>query len=167
LNNIHIACLIGICQLRPKLILSTVILAIISASTANAVSVPEMAHGQIASTEVTAVVREVASLQTNTEAIVRSYFKDVPVMIEIARCESTFRHELKDGSILQGIVDPADTGVMQINKRYHEAAAISMELDLEDIYHNMAYARHLYETQGVQPWSASMPCWGNTFAANF
>jgi hypothetical protein len=88
-------------------------------------------------------------------------------MIEVARCESTFRHELEDGSILQGMVDPADTGVMQINKRYHEEAAIAMNLNLDDIYDNMEYARYLYDRQGTQPWSASMPCWGNTLAANY
>ena len=126
-----------------------------------------MAYGQIASEEMTKMVREVAPSRTSTEKIVRSYFRDIPVMAEIARCESTFRHKLQDGSILQGRIDPADTGVMQINKRYHEATAIAMQLNLQDIYHNMAYARHLYETQGVQPWSASMPCWGNTLAANY
>lgn len=143
------------------------ILAILSASTASAVPVPETAYGHIASEEVVTVVREVTPAANKTEAIVRSYFQDIPVMIEVARCESTFRHKLADGSILQGRVDPADTGVMQINKRYHEATAIAMELNLDDIYHNMAYARHLYEKQGTQPWSASMPCWGNTFAANY
>ncbi|MFW6209898.1 MAG: hypothetical protein ACOC4E_00200, partial [Patescibacteria group bacterium] len=66
-----------------------------------------------------------------------------------------------------GRVDPADTGVMQINKRYHLKTATAMELNLHDIYHNMAYARHLYEEQGTQPWSASMPCWGNSLAANY
>jgi hypothetical protein len=126
-----------------------------------------MAYGQIASEKMTVLVQEVAPVRTSTETIVRSYFRDIPVMAEIARCESTFRHKLQDGSILQGRIDPADTGVMQINKRYHEATAIAMQLNLQDIYHNMAYARHLYETQGVQPWSASMPCWGNTLAANY
>lgn len=142
------------------------ILAILSVSTASAVPVPETAYGHIASEEMTIVVREVAPTY-NTEKIVRSYFKDIPVMAEIARCESTFRHQLPDGSILQGRVDPADTGVMQINKRYHQASATAMELNLDDIYHNMAYARHLYETQGTQPWSASMPCWGTTLAMNY
>ena len=165
--HIHTTCLTGICQLRPQLILSTVILAILSASTANVVVVPEMAYGQIASEEVTTMTQEVAASKSDTEAIVRAYFRDIPIMTEIARCESTFRHELKDGSVLQGRVDPADTGVMQINKRYHEETAIAMQLNLDDIYHNMAYARHLYETQGVQPWSASMPCWGNTLAVNY
>ena len=87
-------------------------------------------------------------------------------MAEIARCESTFRHTLADGSVLQGRVDPADTGVMQINKRYHGAKADQLGLDLDDIYDNMAYARHLYERQGVQPWSASAPCWDRTLAMN-
>jgi hypothetical protein len=101
-----------------------------------------------------------------TESIVRSYFKDIPVMIQIARCESTFQHTLADGSVLKGKVDSADTGVMQINKRYHQAAAAERGLNLDDIYHNMAYARHLYETQGTQPWNASAPCWGQTLAMN-
>ena len=142
------------------------ILAIISASTASAVSVPETAFGHIAQEERVVAVQEVVPVTNATENIVRSYFKDIPVMIEVARCESTFRHVLPDGSILQGMVDPADTGVMQINRRYHEATAEAMLLNLDDIYHNMAYARHLYETQGTQPWSASLPCWGRTLAAN-
>lgn len=138
------------------------ILAFLAAST----PVPETAYGHIAHEEVIEETVEVASIQ-NTEAAVRSYFQDIPVMIEVARCESTFRHELSDGSILQGRVDPADTGVMQINKRYHEATATAMGLNLDNIEDNMAYARHLYETQGTRPWSASMPCWGNTLAYNY
>ncbi len=100
----------------------------------------------------------------DTEGIVRAYFEDIPVMIQIARCESGYRHYLADGSILRGRVDSADTGVMQINKRFHSKAAIAMGLDLDDIYGNMAYARHLYETQGTRPWGASAPCWAKTLA---
>jgi len=85
-------------------------------------------------------------------------------MIHIARCESTFRHTLADGSVLRGRVDPADTGVMQINLRYHGETAKKLGLDVTDIYDNMAYARNLYERQGTQPWSASEPCWGKTIA---
>jgi hypothetical protein len=144
-----------------------VILALFTVSTVSSVQLPETAYGYIASNGGEAmVVREVGSSK-NAESIVRSYFRDIPIMIEVARCESTFRHTLEDGSILQGRVDPRDTGVMQINKYYHEATAIRMQLDLDDIYHNMAYARYLYETEGTQPWSASMPCWGNALAANY
>lgn len=123
----------------------------------------ETAYGHIVST---ATVEEVTSSNYDTEQIVRTYFQDIPVMIQIARCESTFRHTLEDGSVLTGRVDPADTGVMQINKRYHEKTAETMSLNLDDIYHNMAYARYLYETQGTQPWSASAPCWSPSLAMN-
>jgi hypothetical protein len=96
---------------------------------------------------------------SSTESIVRDYFSDIPVMAEVARCESGFRHTLSDGSILHGRVDSADTGVMQINKRYHQATASAMNLSLDNIYDNMAYARHLYETQGMRPWASSAYCW--------
>jgi hypothetical protein len=121
-------------------------------------------YGRIATVSVEETMTEASAI--DAEKIVRSYFRDLPVMVQIAKCESTFRHTLADGSILQGRVDPADTGVMQINKRYHEATATAMNLNLDDIYHNMAYARYLYETQGTQPWSASQPCWGKTLAMN-
>lgn len=85
-------------------------------------------------------------------------------MIQIARCESTFRHTLADGTVLRGKVDSADTGVMQINTRYHGGTAEELGLDLTDIYDNMAYARDLYERQGTRPWSASAPCWSGTIA---
>lgn len=101
------------------------------------------------------------------EAKVREYFADIPIMAEIARCESTYRHRLADGSVLRGYVDQADTGVMQINLRYHAETAKRLGLDLEDIYDNMAYARYLYERKGTQPWNASAPCWRNHLAANY
>ncbi len=102
--------------------------------------------------------------RTNTEKAVRTYFSDIPVMIQIARCESAFRHTLSDGSVLQGRVDPADTGVMQINARYHGVEAEKLGLDLTKLNDNMAYARDLYERQGTRPWSASAPCWEPTLA---
>ncbi len=85
-------------------------------------------------------------------------------MIQVARCESTFRHTLADGSVLRGRVDPADTGVMQINSRYHGKRAAELGLDLTVLKDNMAFARNLYERQGTQPWSASAPCWERTIA---
>lgn len=101
---------------------------------------------------------------SDTEAVVREYFSDIPVMIQVARCESTFRHTLKDGSVLRGEVDNADTGVMQINTRYHGETAVELGLDLQNIHDNLAYARYLYEKQGTDPWSASAPCWSRTLA---
>ncbi len=127
----------------------------------------ETAYGYI-TTEVDSYTerRLAAGDHEQTEELVRTYFRDIPVMIQVARCESTFRHTLADGSVLQGRVDNDDTGVMQINKRYHQATAEKLGLNLNDIYDNMEYARYLYEKQGTQPWSASSPCWGQTLAYN-
>lgn len=86
-------------------------------------------------------------------------------MIQVARCESTFRHTLADGTVLRGKVDSRDTGVMQINTYYHSSRASELGLDLENLYDNMAYARDLYERKGTQPWSASAPCWNRTLAS--
>ena len=165
------------------------ILSLFTGVAVSAVDVPETAYGHIAiqdkvvaeelveelpqvPTQV-AVIGPVHSTSASspvkhsgyTEAAVREYFSDIPMMIEVARCESTFRHTLADGSVLQGRVDPADTGVMQINKRYHLSTATAMNLDLHNLYDNMAYARHLYNRQGLQPWNASAPCWNRHVAS--
>lgn len=85
-------------------------------------------------------------------------------MIQIARCESTFRHTADDGTVLRGRQDKADTGVMQINTRYHGEKARELDLDLTDMYDNMKYARDLYRRSGTQPWKASANCWSPTIA---
>ena len=94
-----------------------------------------------------------ASDQNVTEMAVREYFKDIPVMVSIAKCESHFRQTLADGSVLRGEKDPADTGVMQINTRYHQKRALELGLDLHLLEDNMAYARTLYQKQGTKPWN--------------
>lgn len=122
----------------------------------------DSAYGHIATNEDQAT--EVRLIGADTETAVRSYFSDIPVMVQIARCESQFRHTLADGTVLRGVVDSADTGVMQINTRYHGKKAREMGLDLDDLYDNMTYARDLYLRQGTKPWSASAPCWSPTIA---
>ncbi len=126
------------------------------------VPVTDTAYGHIATNE--EKVTEERLVGADTETVVRSYFSDIPVMIQIARCESTFRHTLADGTVLRGKVDAADTGVMQINMRYHSEKARELGLDLMDMYDNMAYARDLYVRQGTRPWSASASCWSDTIA---
>ncbi len=108
---------------------------------------------------------QAVAIGSDTEAIVREYFSDIPVLIQVARCESTFRHTLADGSVLKGKVDSRDTGVMQINTHYHGTDAEKLGLDLTVLEDNMAYARHLYEKSGTQPWSASAPCWSRSLAS--
>jgi hypothetical protein len=96
----------------------------------------------------------------STEQYVREYFKDIPIMIQIARCESQFKQLNKNGEIHRGIVNPADVGVMQINERYHLDRATKNNYDIYSVEGNMAYARELYEDSGTQPWISSKPCWG-------
>ena len=95
-----------------------------------------------------------------TEEKVREYFSDIPIMAEIARCESGFRHYLADGTVLRGRINPKDVGVMQINTYYHGETADELGLNLLNFDQNMVYARHLYENQGTQPWFWSEKCWG-------
>lgn len=90
---------------------------------------------------------------------VREYFADAPVMADIAWCESRMRHINKDGTIFRGTVDRDDIGVMQINTRYHLAEAKEMGIDIYSLSGNLAYARHIYEKQGLKPWYSSSPCW--------
>lgn len=96
----------------------------------------------------------------STEEYVRQYFKDIPIMIQIARCESTFRHLKVNGDVNRGRVNSADVGVMQINEIYHLDTAEKKAYDLHTIEGNTAYARDLYMREGTQPWSASKACWG-------
>lgn len=100
----------------------------------------------------------------DVEALVRAYFKDAPVMVSIARCESGFVQTLADGSVIRGRQDSADTGVMQINTRFHAARAQKMGLDLTKLEGNLSYARILFQEQGTKPWNASAPCWQQTLA---
>jgi len=94
------------------------------------------------------------------EMYVRQYFKENPILAEVARCESTFKHYGKNGDLIRGIVDNDDVGVMQINTRFHGETAEKLGYDLETIDGNLAYAQNLYDRQGIQPWYASEKCWG-------
>lgn len=92
------------------------------------------------------------------EEHVRDYFKDDPIMAEIARCESNFKHLSRSGKVMRGIV-PEDVGVMQINEFYHETKAKKLGFDLHTLDGNLAYAKWLYGKEGVKPWLASNKCW--------
>jgi len=90
---------------------------------------------------------------------VKEYFKDDPVMAEIAKCESNYRHFTESGNVIRGRVNKDDVGVMQINEYYHADRAKNLGYDLETLSGNMAYAKWLYETEGVKPWVWSSKCW--------
>ena len=99
-----------------------------------------------------------------TEEYVRNYFSDIPVMIEVARCESRFRQHQTSGNVLRGEKNPLDRGVMQINEHYHGEDAERLGFDILTIEGNTAYARYLYDKYGVRPWKSSAACWAKTLA---
>ena len=96
----------------------------------------------------------------STEQYVRQYFSDIPIMIQIAKCESTFRQLNSDGEIYRGRVNNADVGVMQINEHYHLDTSEKENYNIYTIEGNTAYARDLYEREGTEPWISSKACWG-------
>lgn len=111
----------------------------------------------------TATSDEPQTTGSKTEQKVRNYFSDIPVMAEVARCESTFRQVDTDtGQPLRGRVNSYDVGVMQINELYHLNRAEELGYNIYTLKGNLGFARHLYERQGTQPWTASQPCWGNS-----
>lgn len=80
-------------------------------------------------------------------------------MIDIAECESRFRHFSKEGNIIRGEINKSDIGVMQINEYYHEKTAQILEIDLYTLNGNLDYARWLYNEEGTEPWESSSKCW--------
>jgi hypothetical protein len=97
-------------------------------------------------------------LQTVEESV-REYFADIPVMIEIARCESKFRQFADSGNVLRGGVGRQMVGVYQFFDRYHESPAHDLGFDIETLEGNLEYARYTYEREGTDPWNSARGCW--------
>lgn len=92
------------------------------------------------------------------EEKVRDYFADIPVMIEIARCESEFMQYSKSGQPLHGGTGTM-IGLFQISEFLHRKIALKFEWNIDKPEGNMAYARYLYEEKGTAPWLDSKSCW--------
>lgn len=93
------------------------------------------------------------------QAYIVDHFTDTPILADIARCESRFRHFDRDGNVIRGEVNRGDVGVMQVNEFYHGEKAKELGLDLHTIEGNVEYAKYLYEKEGTRPWNSSSKCW--------
>ncbi|MEI8249471.1 MAG: hypothetical protein WCG07_03180 [Candidatus Taylorbacteria bacterium] len=100
----------------------------------------------------------------NIESYVRKEFTNEPILVEVARCESTFRQYDSKGNIIRGKVNSADVGVMQINEKYHADEAAKLGYDIYTTEGNVAFAKYLYGKYGAQPWTSSSPCWSQELA---
>lgn len=65
-------------------------------------------------------------------------------MVAIARCESNFRPDAKGPT--------QDGGVMQIHLPSHGARMKQLGLDVWDVEDNIAFARIIYDEQGIDAW---------------
>lgn len=146
--------------------ITTGIVFLLSSLYANGANSQNMANtNTISSTSTGTSTAEVISVERKLdrktiEKYVRTEYANTPILIEIARCESTFMQYDKDGNVVRGRVNSADIGVMQINEKYHLDTATKLGLDLHTVEGNVAYAKLLYRDQGASPWSASSGCWG-------
>jgi len=103
----------------------------------------------------------IEALNNIVEDFVRLTYEDKPVLIEIAECESTFRHwDPETGEPLSNPNSSA-TGAMQLMASYHREPASNLGWDIDTLEGNLAYAEYLYDTEGVTPWEASRHCWGS------
>ena len=88
--------------------------------------------------------------EQDLESYLRKQYADTPILVEIARCESTFRHYGADGkTVIRGKVNRADVGVMQINEYYHGESAKKMGIDIHTIDGNIEFAKYLYGKHGT------------------
>lgn len=99
---------------------------------------------------------------SKTKEIVQAYFKDAPILVDVAYCESRFRQYDESGNAMRGWINAKDVGVMQINEDYHLETANKLGYDIYTLEGNLSYARYLYETQGTRPWVHSSPCWNSS-----
>jgi hypothetical protein len=118
-------------------------------------------EAQSGSEQTTTEIRSLTGSQAIQSYLHQEYF-DAPILIEVARCESEFRQFDKNGKVIRGRVVSDDIGVMQINEFYHGETAKNMGMDIYTTEGNVAYAKYLYEKYGLNPWSASKPCWNKS-----
>jgi hypothetical protein len=87
------------------------------------------------------------------------FFKDAPVMVEVARCESGLRQYDEMGKALRGGYGNMMIGLFQLHEQFHRAEAKARGQNIDTLVGNMAYARDLYRTEGTTPWNSSAHCW--------
>lgn len=78
---------------------------------------------------------------------IHNVFPDAPIMERVAWCESRLKAD--------AIGPTEDYGIFQLHDPSHDLS----DVDVFDPAENIAFARKLYDESGLQPWSASKPCW--------
>ncbi len=116
-------------------------------------AITHAATSQVASTTTTAELKDPIAIEKR----VREYFADIPVMIEIARCESKFRQYTDAGNVLRGGNAGLMVGIFQFFESIHATPALMLGFDLKTVEGNIGYARHVYTQEGTRPWVSCVP----------
>jgi len=104
--------------------------------------------------------------KSDIEAYMRKEFADRPILVDIAWCESRFNQYNEDGTIVRGIANKYDVGIMQINEKYHLEDSQKLGIDIYTAEGNIEFGKRLYDKYGSKPWSASSGCWSKELAMN-
>lgn len=91
--------------------------------------------------------------------VIRDIFGTEEPFVSIASCESGLRQFKPDGTVLHGLVHPADTGIMMVNMVYWADEAKKRKLDVDTLEGNIAMAKVIYDSQGLGAWNPSRTCW--------
>lgn len=100
----------------------------------------------------TDVAQTAGTTPMSVEEKILEAFPDVPIMIEVARCESQLDPLADRGNL------NVDVGLFQINQVHLERLE-KLGLDRRDIDDNITFAKMLYEESGLNAWYMSKPCW--------
>src|SRR3990167_94363 len=90
---------------------------------------------------------------------INTTFWDAPIMVRVAQCEGVVNGKL-DPNAFNPTNGSDDEGGFQISKKWNGKWYRSLGFtDMTDVRQNIAFARIMYDTNGLQPWEASKPCW--------
>lgn len=107
-----------------------------------------------------AVISQPRAVSSEIEAIKRVFGDDSDAMYQVALCESGASQFTASGSVVRNPKTP-DVGAFQVNVEYHGEAAKRLGLDLYSVDGNVAYAKVLFDRNGLRDWSASKHCWSD------
>ncbi len=130
-----------------------------SVTGANSVDVASIDNTTSVDQKTGEVIKNEIQNPKTVEEIVEESFKDTPILAKVAFCESRNKQFDANGQILRGVQNPKDVGVMQINEYFHLETSEKLDMNIYTLEGNLAYAKHLYEQEGVKPWSSSSKCW--------
>lgn len=99
----------------------------------------------------------VGESRESIEAKVRATFSEAPVMVEVARCESTFRQLNDAGGVFRGGTGGGYLGIFQIGESLHKDVALQKGFDILTVDGNIGYAKYMYDREGTRPWIGCVP----------